>query len=179
MVAKPLQPFELIPLHTIEFDEVFKFFHRNRDLCDETSYRCPGDYSDYAIRRRQLKSAIESERKSAYRYGVMVGSSMIGYTRVVRVLEKTLIAADVQLFMDKQYQRHGYGTAVGKALAHLAFTDLGFRKLTCTVLVNHQGANRSLENMGFRRVGTLQKNSLINGYWQDVNLYELVNPKLK
>ena len=178
MATKPLEPFELIPLHDVDFDEVYAFFNRNRDLCDQTTHRCIGDYTDYAIRRRQLKSAIEAERKSAYRYGVMVGTTMIGYARIVRLLEKTLIAADVQLIMDKLHQRNGYGTAVGKVIAHKAFTELGFRKLTCTVLVHHQGANRSLLKTGFRRVGTLEKNSFINGEWQDVNLYELVNPKL-
>ena len=103
---------------------------------------------------------------------------MIGYVRVVRVLEKTLIAADVQLVMDKFHQRNGYGTAVGKVVAHKAFEELGFRKLTVTVLVNHPGANKSLINAGFRRVGTLEKNTFINGEWQDMNLYEMVNPKL-
>jgi RimJ/RimL family protein N-acetyltransferase len=178
MAAKPLEPFELIPAHLIDFGEVFAFFNRNQHLFDETTHRCPGDYSDYAIRRRQLKSAIEAERKSAYRYGVMINGSMVGYVRLVRILEKTLNAADVQLVMDKNHQRNGYGTAVGKAITHKAFTELGFRKLTCTVLVNHHGANRSLEKTGFRRVGTLHKNSFINGAWQDVNLYELVSPKL-
>jgi RimJ/RimL family protein N-acetyltransferase len=178
MATRTLEPFELIPLHDVDFDEVYAFFNRNRDLCDQTTHRCAGDYSDYAIRRRQLKSAIESERKSAFRYGVMVGGTMIGYVRVVRLLEKTLIAADVQLIMDKHHQRNGYGTAVGKEIAHKAFHELGFRKLTCTVLVHHQGANKSLLNTGFRRVGTLEKNSFINGEWQDVNLYEMVNPKL-
>jgi ribosomal-protein-alanine N-acetyltransferase len=178
MATKPLEPFELIPAHDVDFDEVYAFFNRNRDLLDQTTHRCPGDYTDYAIRRRQLKSAIEAERKSAFRYAVMVGSSMIGYVRVVRVLEKTLIAADVQLVMDKFHQRNGYGTAVGKVVAHKAFEELGFRKLTVTVQVNHPGANKSLINAGFRRVGTLEKNSFINGEWQDMNLYEMVNPKL-
>lgn len=178
MATKTIEPFELIPAHDVDFEEVYAFFNRNRDHCDQTTHRCPGDYSDYAIRRRQLKSAIEAERKSAYRYAVMVGNTMIGYVRIVRVLEKTLIAADVQLILDKYHQRNGYGTAIGKVVARKAFDELGFRKLTVTVLVNHTGANKALVNTGFRRVGTLEKNTFINGEWQDMNLYEMVNPKL-
>lgn len=178
MDALHLDSFELIPVHQIHFDEVFAFFNRNRTLLLETTHRYPDEFTEHAIRSRLLRSAIESERKYTYRYAVMINGRMIGYVRIIRLLEKTLNAADIQLVIDRDYQRIGYGTTIGSAVVEKAFKELKFRKLTCTVLVHHYGANRSLIKVGFRRVGTLHKNTFINGEWQDVNLYEICNPKL-
>ena len=173
-----LEPYELIPVHQVNFDEVFAFFNRNRSLLLETTHRYADEFSEHAIRSRLLRSAIESERNYTFRYAIMINGRMVGYVRIIRLLEKTLNAADIQLIVDRDYQRIGYGTTIGTAVVKKAFKDLKFRKLTCTVLVNHHGANRSLAKVGFRRVGTLRKNTYINGEWQDVNLYEIVNHDL-
>ena len=173
-----IDTFELIPVHQIDFDEVYAFFNRNRTLLLETTHRYPDEFSEHAIRSRLLRSAIESERKYTYRYAVMINGQMRGYVRIMRLLEKTLNAADCQLIVDRDYQRIGYGTSIGEAVVKKAFNELKFRKLTCTVLVHHYGANRALIKVGFRRVGTLHKNTFINGEWEDVNLYEMINPKL-
>jgi ribosomal-protein-alanine N-acetyltransferase len=170
-----LEPFELIPVHHIDFDEVYAFFMRNLTHLQETTHRYADEFTEHSIRSRLLRSAIESERNYTFRYAVMVNGRMVGYVRIIRLLEKTLNAADVQLAIDRDYQRIGYGTAIGQVVVQKAFTELKFRKLTCTVLVHHHGANRSLIKTGFRRVGTLHKNTFINGEWRDVNLYEIVN----
>ena len=173
-----LEPYELIPVHQVNFDEVFAFFSRNRTHMIETTHRYSDEFSEHVIRSRLLRSAIESERNDTFRYAILINKRMIGYVRIMRLLEKTLNAADVQLIVDRDYQRVGYGSTIGKAVVQKAFNELKFRKLTCTVLVYHYGANRSLEKVGFRRVGTLRKNTFINGEWQDVNLYEIVNNDL-
>jgi ribosomal-protein-alanine N-acetyltransferase len=75
--------------------------------------------------------------------GVYVGSGQL----VVSTLEPD--ALEVGYLVHADHQQRGIGTAIARALAAIADTELGGRRLIATVDLDHAASRRVLEKAGF------------------------------
>lgn len=177
MVRLQTKPFYLIPLHDVPFDTFFKFITENRHLFEANHTCVPGEYEEPAVKSAMLNSVIDADRKLAYRYAVILENrSMIGFIRLISFVSLHQRSADVRITIDYRFQNVGYGTKALKRVAQFAFNELGFRKLTATVLTTNTPANQTLLKCNFNMVGIMTHHVNIEGTWRDVNLYELLNP---
>ena len=87
--------------------------------------------------------------------------------------------AELLIFIDRDYRRHGVGRELMRAI-QAAARQLGHRKLIGR-FVAHNDAGRTLCRMtGWREVGVHQKHTRLEGRWHDVIVVEfLITENLK
>jgi [ribosomal protein S5]-alanine N-acetyltransferase len=179
MVKLLTKPFYLIPLHDVPFDTFFKFITENRHLFEANHTCVDGEYERPAVKNSMLNSIIDADRKLAYRYAVILDNrKMIGFIRMISFVDQHQRSADLRVTIDHRYHRVGYGTQAVRRALQFAFNDLGFRKITATVLTTNTPGNKTLLKNNFRMVGIMTNHINIHGTWCDVNLYEVFNPNL-
>jgi putative acetyltransferase len=76
-------------------------------------------------------------------------------------------AGHVFLYVDREHQRRGIGTALLRALLDLADSWLLLRRVELTVLVENEHARRLYERLGFVVEGTLKQNIISQGELKD------------
>lgn len=72
------------------------------------------------------------------------------------------------------YWRQGYGTEAARAMAALAFGELGLHRLWAECDVRNHGSYGVMEKLGMRREGVLRKNVRARDGWRDSYLYAIL-----
>ena len=68
----------------------------------------------------------------------------------------------------------GYGTEAARALARIAFTELGHHRIWATCDARNHGSYAIMEKVGMRREGHLLKNLKAHDGWRDSYVYALL-----
>jgi RimJ/RimL family protein N-acetyltransferase len=70
---------------------------------------------------------------------------------------------------------HGYATEAVHAVVHLAFDDLGLRRVTARIDARNLASVRVVERLGMRREAHLVENEWFKGEWSDEFDYALLD----
>jgi L-amino acid N-acyltransferase YncA len=79
--------------------------------------------------------------------------------------------AEVSVYVDRAFRRHGAGRLALESLIAAAATA-GFRKLVSRILVENAASRRLVASLGFREVGIYEKHGQLDGVWCDVVIVE-------
>lgn len=83
--------------------------------------------------------------------------------------------ADFGYSYGSPWWRRGYGFEAARAIAALAFEELGVQRLWATCDTRNAGSYAIMEKLGMRREGTLRANQPSReGGWRDTHLYALL-----
>src|SRR3989338_11129118 len=85
--------------------------------------------------------------------------------------------AKIGFWIGKNYRGKGLTYEAVKSVLDLAFNKLNLNKVSADVLVDNKASNKLLEKLGFRKVGVMKKEKIIEGKVLDCFLWEIVNAK--
>ncbi|MEK6908555.1 MAG: GNAT family N-acetyltransferase [Nanoarchaeota archaeon] len=90
-------------------------------------------------------------------------------------INKTDKNAKVGYWLGKDYRGNGYALEALKEAIDFSFNKLKLEKLFADTLTNNISSNKLLKKAGFRKIGTMEKDKLIEGNFIDRYLWELIN----
>ena len=94
-------------------------------------------------------------------------------------IDTTHKRAEFGYWLAKKRWGKGYMTEALNALVTFAFSDLKLVKVYAYTFLNNPASSRVLEKAGFEKEAVLKKHLSDHGKQIDVNMYGLVNPKIK
>jgi RimJ/RimL family protein N-acetyltransferase len=68
----------------------------------------------------------------------------------------------------------GYATEAMRLRTRYAFRELGFEKITTSVILPNDASRRALERVGYRQCGVRRRHQLVDGVWRDAWLGEIL-----
>lgn len=77
--------------------------------------------------------------------------------------------------VDSKFRRIGIGYEMVKKACDLVFEDLDLHRIEATCLPWNKPSYTLLEKIGFEREGLMRKSCEINGQYEDLYLYSLIN----
>ncbi|MBS0395962.1 MAG: GNAT family N-acetyltransferase, partial [Proteobacteria bacterium] len=85
--------------------------------------------------------------------------------------------ADVGYMVAPAHWGHGYGTEIARALAAIAFEQLGLERLEAVVAIENERSRRVLASAGFQWEGLLRRHLRTGGRTFDCHRYVLERPR--
>ena len=93
---------------------------------------------------------------------------------VISIHNATTDQASIGYCYHSAYWRQGYGTEAARAVAALAFGELGLHRLAAECDARNHGSYRIMEKLGMRREGLLRQNLKVRDGWRDTLLYAIL-----
>jgi RimJ/RimL family protein N-acetyltransferase len=175
---------DTVSLHPIEDDD-HEFVQRGRNHPD---VRVP--LTDTRI--RTLEDVAESVGEADYRFLICVDERSesagdashvdgddsdptpvgeVAFAYVARERERGAL----MYWIHPDHQGNGYVTEASELFLDYAFRECGFHKVTARVLVSNEASARTLEKLGFQREGTRRESTVVDGEYQDMYTYGLLD----
>ncbi|MXR19845.1 GNAT family N-acetyltransferase [Halobacterium bonnevillei] len=162
---------DTVSLHPIE-EEDHEFIQRGRNHPD---VRVP--LTDTRI--RTLTDVAESVSEDDYRFLICIGDEdgdpqPVGEVAFAYVAQEAERGA-LMYWIHPDHRGNGYVTEASELFLEYAFGECGFHKVTARVLVSNEASARTLEKLGFQREGTRRESSIIDGEYEDMYTYGLLD----
>jgi RimJ/RimL family protein N-acetyltransferase len=77
------------------------------------------------------------------------------------------LCAEIGYVFHPAHTGQGYATEAAHQLLHLAFDDIGFRRVIARLDADNQGSARLAERLGMRQEAHLVQNEWFKGRWSD------------
>lgn len=165
--------------------------YRNRDANSMVKLDCsPKEYQDNysfnAVTSEEFKAGYTILRKGGYNIYTVIKKEIGKHNRIIGMAlfrpdgELVNNRRHVEYYIDKQFQRKGYGTKVLEEMIKIARFDLELNKLIAEPWINNVGSKRILDKNGFQRIGVRRQHEpqiWNNSKYDDVVLYELLLTK--
>ncbi|MEV6316788.1 GNAT family N-acetyltransferase [Streptomyces sp. NPDC051776] len=87
--------------------------------------------------------------------------------------------AEIGWILNPEHEGRGYATEAARALAVMAFDDLGVHRLFARIDVENTGSTRLCERLGMRREAHLIENDLDGTRWGSEYIYASLSHELK
>ncbi|MDX2204827.1 MAG: GNAT family protein [Hyphomicrobiaceae bacterium] len=131
------------------------------------------ELSRSAYRRRIRQYQRESREDLGYAFFIVhkAEGTLLGSVTLSNVRRGVSQSAAVGYWIGLPHTSRGYMTDAVQVLAGHAFGTLGLHRLEAACMPGNAASARVLEKTGFRREGSARKFLMIDGVWQDHDLY--------
>jgi L-amino acid N-acyltransferase YncA len=130
----------------------------------ETRFRDNEEMKEWLLNRSEKHKVlvIEGENNNVYGWAsINVFNSRCCYSGVV----------DLSIYIDRNMRGKGLGKILLGSLIETAKVQ-GFHKLVLSTFKFNEAGQRLYKSLGFREVGTYEKQGLLDGNWVDVTIME-------
>lgn len=110
----------------------------------------------------------------AVNFGVYREERLIGKVQLSNLLYGGFRSALLGYALSKEQEGKGLMLDALETVVEYAFTDLGLHRLEASTLLDNHRSQRTLERLGFRKVGLNPGYLHINGAWRDHCTYALI-----
>ncbi len=86
--------------------------------------------------------------------------------------------AKIGYWIGKNYRKRGYAKEAISEIISYAFKELNLNKISAKTMIDNKASIALLENQGFRKVGVLMKDKIIDNKEHDVIEWEKLNPEI-
>ena len=94
------------------------------------------------------------------------------------IVRGPFLSCSVGYWVAESANGRGLATAALQEMVGIAFTRLGLHRVQAETLLDNIGSQRVLERNGFERIGMAPAYLRIAGRWQDMILFQVLNPAL-
>jgi ribosomal-protein-alanine N-acetyltransferase len=94
------------------------------------------------------------------------------------IVRGPFLSCSVGYWVGESANGRGLATAALREMVGIAFTRLGLHRIQAETLLDNIGSQRVLERNGFERIGMAPAYLRIAGRWQDMILFQVLNPAL-
>ena len=164
-----------------DVEAVTEYLARNIEFHREWSPIMPSEFFTVEYQRRRLEMWAEMRRQGTeYRFGIFIddpergeADRLIGLISL-RVERGSFMNGRFGYSVDGQYTGRGIMTSTLRALMRYGFFQLGLHRLEANIMPRNVRSRRVLEKCGFTKFGFSPKMLLINGVWEDHDLYMIL-----
>jgi ribosomal-protein-alanine N-acetyltransferase len=124
---------------------------------------------------------VDRTMDRAYVFGIIQQETdrLTGRIALSNVVRGAWDNANLGYWVANEFNGRGYATAAVGLILRSAFgPDLGFHRIQAGVMPRNVASTRVLEKNGFRLEGLALRYLLINGRWEDHNIYAVTREEL-
>jgi [ribosomal protein S5]-alanine N-acetyltransferase len=104
------------------------------------------------------------------------GAGVVGRITLNGIVRGAFQSCSVGYWVSQSVSGRGLATAALREIIGVAFGELGLHRMQAETLLDNVASQRVLERNGFGRIGMAPSYLKIAGRWQDMILYQLINP---
>ena len=104
------------------------------------------------------------------------GAGVVGRITLNGIVRGAFQSCSVGYWVSQSVTGRGVATAALREIIGVAFGELGLHRMQAETLLDNFASQRVLERNGFGRIGMAPSYLKIAGRWQDMILYQLINP---
>ena len=128
----------------------------------------------------EYKKTSKKKKRERYEFGITLKSDgkvmgLIGLSNVNERDKKAVIG----YWLGKEHRRKGILSEAEKAVLNFAFYKLKLSKISGRVDTDNKASIKLFKKFGFRKVGVMKSDVIVNGEWKDVYLWELLKENYK
>lgn len=157
---------------------MLEYYKRNRDAHQPWSPIVLPLFFTREYQYERIMHYLEANRRGAeYRFVIVPAEEedlIIGSISLVAIERGVFQNGRFGYSVDHEWEGQGVMTSALRLAVDFAFDDLNLHRLEANVMPRNIGSRRVLEKCGFRRVGYSPKMVMINGVWEDHDMYALV-----
>jgi ribosomal-protein-alanine N-acetyltransferase len=101
---------------------------------------------------------------------------LLGRITLSGIVRGSFLSCSVGYWVSQEANGRGLATSALAEVVDVAFGELGLHRIQAETLLGNFGSQRVLERNGFARIGMAPAYLKIAGRWQDMILFQLVNP---
>lgn len=90
-----------------------------------------------------------------------------------------LRVAEIGVWIDTDYHGNGYGTEAAELITEYGFNELNYHRIAARAYEENEGSKRVWEKLGFEKEGELREHTYINGEFQTVFVYGIIENEWK
>ena len=94
------------------------------------------------------------------------------------IVRGPFLSCSVGYWVAQSANGRGLATAALREMVGIAFTRLALHRVQAETLLDNTGSQRVLERNGFQRIGLAPSYLRIAGRWQDMILFQVLNPAM-
>lgn len=173
-----------VPGHKVRFfvladaDELAAYYLRNEEFHREWSPIQPPVFFSAEFQRERLRMAnhLRDEGRE-YRFGIFAEQP---YGKVIGTISLSAVERGVfqngrlGYSVDAGYERRGVMTSSLREVMRFAFKELNLHRLEANLMPRNIASRRVMEKCGFTKVGFSPKMVMINGVWEDHDMYMML-----
>jgi [ribosomal protein S5]-alanine N-acetyltransferase len=103
---------------------------------------------------------------------------IVGRITLNGIVRGPFLSCSVGYWLDQAATGRGLATAALQEISGIAFGELGLHRIQAETLLHNVASQRVLERNGFTRIGLAPAYLCIQGRWQDMIIFQLVNPAM-
>jgi ribosomal-protein-alanine N-acetyltransferase len=179
MAAETNTPEHLVRLiDPADAEALTDYLVRNREPHREWSPIPPPGFFTVEFQRARLQRVAELQREEReFRFGIFTGedrSHLAGTISLTAVERGVFQNGRLGYSTDAAHQRRGLMTAGVRHVVGYAFGSLGLHRLEANVIPRNTPSHRVMQKCGFTRIGFSPRMVMINGVWEDHDMYMIL-----
>jgi ribosomal-protein-alanine N-acetyltransferase len=156
-------------------EEMLEYYKKNKDYLAPFEPIKDNDFYTLETQRKLLnKSYREFLNGKSVDLGIFRNKKLIGKIKLSRILYGSLKTGILGYSMDEEEQGKGYMQESVKLLLRYAFDECGLHRIEASALINNIKSKSVLKKCGFKLIGVNEKYLLINGRWEDHEIYYIL-----
>jgi [ribosomal protein S5]-alanine N-acetyltransferase len=157
-------------------EEVAGFLVRNRTYFQPTEPTRSDEYFTTAGQRRRLeRAARERDAGRSALFLIRLDGELVGRMNLGGIVRGAFQSANVGYAVDQKCAGRGIASAALRELIRRAFDELDLHRLQGETQTTNLASRRVLDRCGFEHYGTAHQYAKIEGSWQTIELYQLLN----
>jgi [ribosomal protein S5]-alanine N-acetyltransferase len=157
-------------------DDAAEYLHvlrRNREFMKPYEPLRPDAYWTLEGQHEQLEQAArEAEAGTGYAFGIYdADGALAGRVALANIVRKAWQNATLGYWVDGERNGRGLATAASKLALRFAFEEAGCHRVQAGVMPRNARSIRVIEKIGMRFEGVVERYLLINGVWEDHQMY--------
>jgi [ribosomal protein S5]-alanine N-acetyltransferase len=109
---------------------------------------------------------------------ILDSGQLAGRITLNGIVRGPFLSCSVGYWVAQSANGRGLATAALREMVGIAFTRLGLHRVQAETLLDNVGSQRVLERNGFERIGLAPAYLRIAGRWQDMILFQALNPAM-
>lgn len=164
---------------TSDAQAMLKLQKENRDFFEQFAMTRSRYFYTIEGQLERIKKANKNMKQDEdYYFGIFENgeNTLVGTINLFHILRGSSQSAVIGYFLDKKYNGKGFTTEATRLIVNYAFDELKLHRIEAGVQPHNIGSIRVLEKAGFHQEGIAQKNTKINGKWEDHQVLAIINP---
>ena len=154
------------------------FLARNREYLQDSEPIRDDDYFTAADQQRRLERAAQDRAagRSAM-FLIEADGRLVGRMNLGGIVRGAFQSAGVGYAVDQALTGRGIATTALRATIRYTFEDLDLHRLHAETQTTNAASKRVLDRCGFMHYGRAPEYARINGSWQTIDFYQLINQR--
>lgn len=145
----------------------------NKKIMDNLRDGLPYPYTQ-SDAEQYISAMLSCDRTKVFPFAICAEGEVVGSICVTRCENIHFCTAELGYYVGERYWGRGYATSAVKSVCRYVFENTDIIRIFAQPFARNAASCRVLEKAGFVCEGTLRRNAVKNGIFEDMKMYALI-----